>query len=220
MNFDTAKYLGGATSRAKSDVANKLVSMFLHELSRRISAQFGVGVNDPAYIKAVADRFGGSCAYCERTLEHDRAAVEHLDGMNRYRVGLHIAGNVILSCKRCNSEKRRDDSLKELMLAGSGWESFLAHDGKRCAAGCKTCEYWRTLWPDDVERSQRLSAAGNRIREFRARFPKAVACCDSARRDLRESLGSLYRECQEFAADKITGAVGQAIDRIISTTKD
>jgi hypothetical protein len=34
---DPTSQLRSATRRAKSDVANKLVSMFLHELSRRMS---------------------------------------------------------------------------------------------------------------------------------------------------------------------------------------
>ena len=54
--------------------------------------------------------------------------------MNRYRAGLHCPGNVLVACKMCNSEKRRDDSLRVLSLATSGWESFLSHDGTRCAA--------------------------------------------------------------------------------------
>ena len=35
MEFDSAQALRRATGRAKSDVANKLVSMLLHEISRR-----------------------------------------------------------------------------------------------------------------------------------------------------------------------------------------
>jgi predicted restriction endonuclease len=110
MMFDSAKLLRKATSRAKSDVANKLVGMFLHELSRKVSSEIGMRVSDPSYHRAVVETFGHQCAYCERTLETDRAAVEHLDGMNRFRVGLHIVGNVLVSCKRCNNQKRNDDS--------------------------------------------------------------------------------------------------------------
>lgn len=44
--FDVSKHLGGATMRAKSDVANKLVGMFLHEVSRKISARIGLGIRD------------------------------------------------------------------------------------------------------------------------------------------------------------------------------
>jgi hypothetical protein len=61
--------------------------------------------------------------------------------MNRFRVGLHVPGNVAVACRRCNSEKRRDDQKVALILATTGWESFLAHDGTRCAAVCKTCSY-------------------------------------------------------------------------------
>ena len=122
MSFQTATYLRKATSRAKSDVANKMVSMFLHDLSRKVNSSLGANVTDIRYADAVTAAFGNSCCYCSRSLEHDRAAVEHLDGMNRFRVGLHIQGNVIVACKRCNGEKRRDDQPRELSLAESGWE--------------------------------------------------------------------------------------------------
>ena len=216
MNFDTAKYLAGATSRAKSDVANKLVSMFLHELSRRLSVELGISVTDPTYTRAVTDTFGITCAYCERVLERDRVAVEHLDGMNRYRVGLHIAGNVVVSCRQCNSEKRRDDSRKHLTLAATGWESFLAHDGARCAVDCKTCGYWKSLWPEPSSRVQRLQAAHKRIEVFRSGFPKAITFCEKAKSDLSDHLDLLYRECQDFASGRIAGAVGEAVKRIVS----
>jgi hypothetical protein len=115
--FDTAAYLRRATGRAKSDVANKLVSMFLHDISRKLCANLGLSVTDIRYVGDVANTFGPKCCYCERLLENDRAAVEHLDGMNRFRMGLHIPGNVVVACTRCNREKRRDDSTPQLKLA-------------------------------------------------------------------------------------------------------
>jgi hypothetical protein len=124
MTFQTSLYMRRATGRAKSDVANKLVSMLLHEVSRKICGSLKLNVSDSDYIEAVVQRFGDCCCYCERPLENDRAAVEHLDGMNRFRAGLHIPGNVTVSCKKCNNEKRRDDQRPELVLANSGWESF------------------------------------------------------------------------------------------------
>ncbi len=57
------------------------------------------------YAEAVEAAFGSDCCYCQQPLEKDRASVEHLEGMNRFRLGLHIPGNVILACKRCNGEK-------------------------------------------------------------------------------------------------------------------
>ncbi len=57
MSFDTSSYLRRATFRAKSDVANKLVSMFLHELSRRLMSKTGLSVNDISYVMRVTDTF-------------------------------------------------------------------------------------------------------------------------------------------------------------------
>ena len=126
---DPISKLRTATRRAKSDVANKLVSMCLHEMSRRISQDWTVKVDGEEYEKLVRDRFNSQCPYCSCDLTISESVIEHLDGMNRYRAGLHVPGNVLVACRRCNSEKRRDDSLRVLSLAGSGWESFLSHDG-------------------------------------------------------------------------------------------
>src|SRR5690242_21931812 len=117
MSFDAVACLRRATSRAKSDVANKLISMFLHEISRRAVGEIGLSVTDAEYAQAVVNTFGDHCAYCGTVLENDRVAIEHLDGMNRFRAGLHLPGNVVVACRRCNSEKRRDDSHKALVLA-------------------------------------------------------------------------------------------------------
>lgn len=203
MSFDTAKYLGRATARAKSDVANKMVSMFLHEISRKIAAEVGLRVTDPAYVEAVTELFGEKCAYCRRPLELNGAAVEHLDGMNRFRAGLHIPGNVTVACVICNREKRRDDQLKKLTLAESGWGSFLAHDSKRCAPTCKTCQYWASVWPDPCRRSEMLKESYDRILVFRNRYSAILHWSAQAHLHLRENLEVLYRDCQEFATTRI-----------------
>jgi hypothetical protein len=44
---DPVSQLRTATRRAKSDVANKIVSMFLHELSRRLSHHSRFRVDGP-----------------------------------------------------------------------------------------------------------------------------------------------------------------------------
>jgi len=214
VSFDASAYLRRATGRAKSDVANKLVSMFLHGVSRKLTASLGLAVTDPEYAAVVAEVFGASCAYCGRLLEHDRAAVEHLDGMNRLRVGLHIPGNVVLACRRCNSEKRRDDSLQRLILAGTGWESFLSHADSKCGVGCKTCDYWRSLWPAEGERRERLLAVHAKVAAFRARYPSSMGFSEKARTQLRPLLDTLYRDCQKFAAETIESAVGDAVRRL------
>jgi hypothetical protein len=206
LSFPTAAYLRKATGRAKSDVANKLVSMFLHEVSRNINAKIGLSVADPRYVHAVETEFGGRCCYCGRLLESDRAAVEHPDGMNRFRAGLHIPGNVLVSCKKCNNEKRRDDQLPELRLAKTGWESFLSHDGTNCSAHCKTCGYWKTIWPDEIK-VENLKAARRKILEFRARYAESIELNQKAHDSLRFELDKVYRECQTFAMDRIKEAV-------------
>ncbi len=216
MSFQTAVYLRKATSRAKSDVANKMVSMFLHDLSRKVNASRGANVTDVAYSAAVTAAFGNICCYCNRSLEHDRAAVEHLDGMNRFRVGLHIQGNVIVACKRCNGEKRRDDQLRELTLADSGWESFLSHDSTRCPALCKSCEYWKALLPDDAQRVDSLKAARSRIQDFQESYPEALGWSRRAKPALRQTLDTVYRECQEFATVRIRKAVEEAFDLLVN----
>jgi len=128
---DPTSQLRSATRRAKSDVANKLVSMFLHELSRSISQDWPLKVDDEAYERLVREQFSNQCPYCCCDLAKTTCVIEHLDGMNRCRAGLHVAGNVLVACRRCNNEKRRDDSKPTLSLADSGWESFLSHDGTR-----------------------------------------------------------------------------------------
>lgn len=210
MSFPAAAYLRKATSRAKSDVANKLVSMFLHDLSRKICALLELSVTDSRYAAAVETAFGSSCCYCYELLEKDRTAVEHLDGMNRFRLGLHIPGNVILACKRCNGEKRRDDQLNALTLAESGWESFLSHDSTRCIEACKTCRYWRAVWADSLERCERMRNARLKVAEFRNRYPASLEWSRGARTFLRQEADSLYRGCQDFATSQIRKTVDEA----------
>jgi hypothetical protein len=200
---DPVLKLRSATRRAKSDVANKLISMFLHELSRKISQNWPVKVDSEEYARFVRERFGSQCPYCSCDLTNTESIIEHLDGMNRYRVGLHVPGNVLVACRRCNSEKRRDDSLKALSLAGSGWESFLSHDGTRCALSCRTCRYWEGIWEDESERRLRLSENLQRIRSFRSSFPEYERAVLSLIGTHPALLSKLYSDCQNFAEMEI-----------------
>jgi hypothetical protein len=177
--------------------------MFLHELSRKICKDWGVRVSGEEYGEQVRRRFGNCCPYCLRSLMETTTVVEHLDGMNRHRVGLHIPGNVVVACRKCNGEKRRDDALMTLILADSGWESFLSHDGTRCSGSCANCEYWRTVWVDEIERKAHLSANLRRIRDFRAEFPQFEAVMRPLMQTLPAVLAKLYSDCQAFAATEI-----------------
>ena len=215
MSFQTAPYLRGATARAKSDVANKLVSMFLHEVSRKICLSLDLNVSDPRYIEAVVAKFGVNCCYCWKPLENDRVAIEHLEGMNRFRAGLHIPGNILLSCKKCNNEKRRDDQRPVLLLAKTGWESFLSHDSKECPSGCNSCTYWRTVWfGEDRQLIKNLQETRSRITEFRAQYSQALELSVKAQPLLHQELEKIYRECQTFATTRIKGAVETVISSL------
>jgi hypothetical protein len=205
---DPISRLGRATKRAKSDVANKIISMLLHEVSRKLTGS--MRVEGLEYQNLVRETFGVLCPYCLADMSvDDQAVVEHLDGMNRYRAGLHVPGNVLVACKKCNTEKRREDSAQTLRNASSGWEAFLSHDGSGCEAGCRTCEYWRKVWGDQKERTSRLNANVDRIRSFRTRFPICTQIPDA----IRESLPRLYADCQEFADREIRVLLEQHIPR-------
>ena len=203
MNFDSSKALQRATGRAKSDVANKLVSMFLHEVSRKACNAGGLSVSDVSYRDKVVKSFGHNCVYCDQVLEPDRVAVEHLEGMNRFRAGLHIPGNVAMACRRCNTEKRRDDQNPVLSLAQSGWESFLSHDGTLCARECKTCAYWFAHFQDIETRAQMMRTARDKILYFQHPFRRFTEWSTNARPAIQKNVERLYRDCQNFATGEI-----------------
>ena len=200
---DPTSQLRTATRRAKSDVANKLVSMFLHELSRRISQEWPFRVDGEEYAELVRKMFNNQCPYCSRDLADTLSVIEHLDGMNRYRAGLHVPGNVLVACRKCNSEKRRDDSQKVLSLATTGWESFLSHDGTHCPESCLTCLYWKSVWENEAERRARLIENLERVRSFRRTFSEFEHVLPSLARTLPVLLTKLYSDCQTFAEAEI-----------------
>lgn len=208
MSFDVAAALRKSTGRAKSDVANKLVSMFLHDVSRKACAAGGMTVSDTRYTDSVVAAFGNSCLYCGKELTVSVVpVVEHLNGMNRVSVGLHVPGNVAMACKACNNQKRDDD--QNLRLAENGWESFLSHDGSRCAAGCKTCAYWCRIWPENSQRLQALTKARQRVQAFQAPYSQFIQWSAGARDTLRVKIEILYRDCQQFATDEIAKLVAE-----------
>jgi hypothetical protein len=177
--------------------------MFLHELSRRVSQHRGTKVDSDEYEQLVRQLFDNRCPYCLRTLAASDSVIEHLDGMNRYRAGLHVPGNVLVACRKCNSEKRRDDSLRVLSLAGFGWASFLSHDGSRCDPLCRTCGYWKGIWPDEIERRQRLRENLIRIQSFRRAFSEFEQILPNLQETLPVLLTKLYADCQVFAETEI-----------------
>jgi hypothetical protein len=177
--------------------------MFLHELSRKICQDWAIAVDGEEYEKLVRLRFDNQCPYCLRNLVNGDAVVEHLDGMNRHRAGLHVPGNVLIACKKCNGEKRRDDSRKNPALGDSGWESFLSHDASRCVPSCQTCGYWKGIWEDEIERKVKLAENLQRIRSFRDEFPEFGNAIRSLEQTLPDLLTKLYSDCQSFAEREV-----------------
>jgi hypothetical protein len=206
---DPTSKLRSATRRAKSDVANKLISMFLHELSRKACRSWPIKVDSELYAASVRKSFLNRCPYCDCDLALTTSIVEHLDGMNRYRVGLHVPGNVLIACRRCNSAKRRDDSRLLLTLAETGWEAFLSHDGSRCTKPCATCNYWMELFEDPSERTAHLASKLFAIREFRSQFGEFQELRRSLSAALPGLLTSLYADCQAFAEAEIRKLLDQ-----------
>jgi hypothetical protein len=176
--------------------------MFLHEFSRTISQGWRIKVDSEEYEELVRKWFENRCPYCSRELATGGSVIEHPDGMNRYRAGLHVPGNVLIACKACNSEKRRDDSLRVLTLAASGWESFLSHDGTRCSGTvCLTCRYWKVNWENEAQ--MQLDRNLQRIRAFRNQFPEFIQVNTRLAEVLPTLLMKLYGDCQSFAEAEI-----------------
>jgi hypothetical protein len=188
--------------------------MFLHELSRRVSQNWRIRVDGAEYESLVREWFNNRCPYCLCELVANQSVVEHLDGMNRYRAGLHVPGNVLIACRKCNGEKRRDDSLKTLSLAEFGWASFLSHDGSRCAQSCMTCLYWRSIWESKTERIQRLRENLERIRSFRNIFLELERTIPSLAETLPALLTKLYSDCQDFAEAEIKALMEKCAENI------
>jgi hypothetical protein len=168
-----------------------------------MSHAWAIKVDGEEYERLVREQFKNRCPYCSCDLTATTPVIEHLDGMNRYRAGLHVPGNVLVACRKCNGEKRRDDTLKVLPLAGSGWASFLSHDGTRCAESCRTCNYWKTIWKDEAERKLRMRENLQRIQAFRSTFREFEGAHPALAKTLPDFLTKLYVDCQVFAQREI-----------------
>lgn len=196
MEFDAAAKLGDAGGRAKSDVANKLVSMVLHKISQTIPAPTTVRGED--YQDAVRKVFLNRCPYCSQPLDHANTVLEHLDAMNQFRAGLHVPGNVLPACRSCNLEKRRDDQAENLPAGVSGWERFLQHDGSH-GPGCKTCSYWVRKFPDPDVRTYTLRESHRNIAAFRKQHLPGGAM--GLAPTLAPRLQDLYADAQRYAEE-------------------
>jgi hypothetical protein len=65
---------------------------------------------------SLLEEFGNSCAYCGTSLTDATMEIDHVIPMNKASVGLHMYGNLVPSCKPCNTAKHFS-SLEEFAVA-------------------------------------------------------------------------------------------------------
>ena len=195
-------------------MAQKLIAMCLHEVSASLVRERPyLRVEAPEYEAHVRRAFGGACVFCGDGLTRD-LHVEHLDAMNRVRAGLHIAGNVVLSCKRCNWAKRADDQGKSSFTGDHGWEHFLRHTGAECQIGCGTCAYWAERLPRATDRVLVLASTRERLTAFRA--PYHLAAIRVASLEMVQELESVYRLWQEQAFSTTASFTQALLPRLLA----
>lgn len=206
--LDPFAQLRRRNQRQKSDVAQKMVAMCLHNLSSKLVKEWpNLRVETLGYSQSVREAFGEACAFCDSMLATD-THVEHLVAMNRARCGLHIAGNVVLSCKRCNNAKRRDDQAITRTTGTSGWDNFLGHNGSCGPRPCSTCAYWETRVASPTARRDYLSTRSAKILTFRKDFR------DIDTRSFAKALETVYRKWQDEAESATEGFTQAALASI------
>lgn len=105
-----------------ADAANTAVRAFLTEigeyyLERSFNTGAGKAKNDWDIIRD--ETFSGGCAYCGRS--DVKLQMDHLIMFNRTEFGLHHPGNIVPSCKECNSRSKKEDG------AYNTWEEHLSY---------------------------------------------------------------------------------------------
>ncbi len=103
---------GGQLANRQS-AANQTVRSLLTALGEyRDSQVLGIAPGELRGKKIRASllaEFQGKCAYCSEEIVGNNFDVDHLVPMNKSSGGLHMYGNLVLSCKPCNAKKHFDD---------------------------------------------------------------------------------------------------------------
>ena len=198
---DPCSQLRSATRRAKSDVANKLVSMFLHELSRRVSQAWPIRVDGEEYEKLVRERFGSRCPYCVCDLASTVSVIEHLDGMNRYR-------GVSTSREMCwlpvdGVMARSEGTIRAGSYRVGCWDGRPFYPTmERVAAPASHAATGRMS--GRMRRSERLASRRTWKGSFLPRsLPELERASQNLARALPQLLAKLYADCQVFAETEI-----------------
>ena len=102
-------------ARARSDIANTALRIFLQELGVAYDEQRGLSPYDgKKHFLKVRAYFDERCCYCGDELVALRVAQDHLTPMNKASLGLHAWGNVVPACQDCNAKKQ-----------GREWHAYL-----------------------------------------------------------------------------------------------
>jgi HNH endonuclease len=101
-------------ARAKSDIANMAIRIFLQDMGRAYDEERGLPpYNGRKHFPIIRAFFEERCCYCGDELG---ATVnqDHLIPVNKTDLGLHAWGNIVPACQGCNSAKH-----------GSDWRDFI-----------------------------------------------------------------------------------------------
>jgi hypothetical protein len=100
-----------AVARAKADISNTALRIFLQELGAAYDQERGLQAwNARTHFPTVKQFFGGRCCYCGAEFGPGAPAnQDHLIPMNKVDLGLHAWGNIVPACAPCNNARQRTD---------------------------------------------------------------------------------------------------------------
>ncbi len=103
-------------AKARADIANTAVRIFLHDMGVAYDQKNGREPWTKAkHLPIVKEFFGNKCCYCGVDFSAAEPAFEdHLIPTNKTDLGLHAWGNIVPACRECNAKKQ-----------GSDWRDFI-----------------------------------------------------------------------------------------------
>ena len=111
-----------AIYNTEADAANTAVRAFLtrigeYYLGRSFNTGTGTAKKEWEYIRDVV--FDGKCVYCGK--DDEKLQMDHLVMFNKAEFGLHHPGNIVPSCKKCNSRSKNENGNY------NNWEDHLSY---------------------------------------------------------------------------------------------
>lgn len=102
-------------ARAKSDIANMAIRIFLQDMGRAYDEERNLPpYNRRKHFPAIRTFFEERCCYCGASFDRTAAHQDHLVPVNKTDLGLHAWGNIVPACQECNTRKH-----------GSDWRDFI-----------------------------------------------------------------------------------------------